>query len=305
MSAPLGPDDPLLGAGVAERLARLSLLAQRLPEARRRGQRRTRRIGHGTDAIDERAYEPGDDPRRIDWSAFARFERLLVRVVADEAPLRLGLLLDTSASMGFGTMDTPTKLTQACRVAAGLAAVAAGAEDRVALTCAGPGPSLRVAGGARGLGRLLGALAPLTASGPTRLAAAARGMRGLLGGRGLVVVLSDLWDPDGALAAADALRGAGHEVVLARVLSSFERRPDGIDGLTLEDAETGELVTLPPSGALERYLAAFAAHEAALAEGARALGALLLPIDAAEPFDAVVLRALERGVLSRRSAAGC
>ncbi|MCB9598135.1 MAG: DUF58 domain-containing protein [Sandaracinaceae bacterium] len=294
------PDAPLLGPDMAARLARLSLLARRLPEARRRGRRRTRRVGMGTDAIDKRGYVPGDDVRRIDWSAYARFERLLVRVVADDAPIKLGLLVDASGSMAYGA---PSKLTQACRVAAGLAAVAVGAEDRVALARAGHGALMRARGGQAGLTRLLGALDGLEAEGPTRLRETARAMRPILGGRGLCVVLSDLWDPDGALAAAEVLRDAGHDVVLARVLTPFERRPEDLDGLALEDHETGELLELPPGGVLEAYLAAFAEHERLLDEGAARLGAMLLTIATDEPFDAVILRALGAGVLSTRSVA--
>lgn len=256
-------------------------------------------MGSGTDAIDKRGYVPGDDVRRIDWSAYARFERLLVRVVADEEPTRLGLLVDTSGSMAFGA---PSKLTQASRLAAGLAAVAVGSEDRVALVATSPRPRVvsRSAGGRAGLQALLRALVQLAPEGPTDLVAAARAMRGALGGRGVCVVLSDLWDPSGTLAGARALRDLGHEVVLARVLSAFERDPAGLDGATLEDEETGELLELPPAGVRDAYRAAFDEHARALAEGADALGAPLIDVDAAEPFDAVVTRALERGLLSAR-----
>ena len=301
IDAPLSAGATLLGPEMAARLARLSLLARRLPEARRRGRRRTRRVGSGTDAIDKRGYVPGDDVRRIDWSAYARFERLLVRVVADDAPLRLGLLIDASGSMAFGA---PTKLTQAARVAAGLAAVAVGGEDRCALLAPGRGPAIRAPGGPMGLRRILVALEALAPEGPTALGDAARAMRAALGGRGLCVVLSDLWDPAGALHAAQLLRDAGHDVVLARVLTPFEvDPPDDLDGLTVEDAETGELLELAPSGVRGAYLDAYAAHLAELEAGAAELGATLLPVRTDEPFDDVILRALSSGILSRRSVA--
>jgi len=297
--AELGADADLLGPEMTARLSRLSLLARRLPTSRRRGRRRTRRLGAGTDAIDKRAYVAGDDVRRIDWSAFARFERLLVRIVADDAPLRLGLLIDTSGSMAFGS---PSKLRQAARVAAGLAAVAVGAEDTVALASLSAG-GLRVGAGSRGLRRVLGTLSQLRATGGTDLAKAARSMRSVIGGRGLCVVLSDLWDPAGPLEAARTLRLAGHDVVLARVLCPFERHPAGLDGFTLEDHETGGLLDLPPQGVLEAYAAAFSEYEAALVEGARELGVTWLPIGTEEAFDTVILRALTSGVLSARSVA--
>ncbi len=298
----LAHEESLLSPSTAARLSRLSLLARRLPEARRRGRRRTRRVGAGIDAIDKRGYAPGDDVRRIDWSAYARFERLLVRVVADEAPLRLGLLVDTSASMSYGA---PTKLRQALRVAAGFAAVAVGGEDRVALVCSAPSARAvaRVQGGALGLSRLLVALDALVAEGKTDLSAAARSMRGALGGRGLCVVLSDLWDPNGALDAARELRRHGHEVVLARILTEFERFSDGLDGLTLEDEESGEICELPPAGVRDAYAALFAEHERVLIEGATKLGASVLDIDPREDFDDVIARALHAGIVRAGSIA--
>lgn len=297
----LAPTDAsLLSPEITARLAKLDLLARRLPEARRRGRRRTRRVGAGTDAIDKRGYVPGDDVRRIDWSAFARFERLLVRVVADEAPLRLCLLVDTSASMGFGE---PTKLRQALRVGAALAAVAVGSEDRVAAVQSSPRPRTiaRARGGRGGLAKLLAGLDPLTASGETDLAASAPWVRSALCGRGLCAVLSDLWDPAGALAGARVLRAHGHDVVLVRVLTPFERdlsETDAeLDGLTLEDAESGQLLELPPSGVRAAYEEAFEAHEAELRAGAEEVGAPLLSVSTEDAFDDIVFRALASGLL--------
>ncbi|MFO0757126.1 MAG: DUF58 domain-containing protein [Byssovorax sp.] len=146
----LAPDASLLSPEMAARLGRLSLHARAMAEARRRGRRRTRRIGGGSELIDTRPYAVGDDPRRIAWAAYARLEKLLVRLVADEAPLRLALVIDASASMGFGA---PTKLRQAARIAAGLAAVALSGEDRIAaLGSSAAGVSaLRATGGRGGL----------------------------------------------------------------------------------------------------------------------------------------------------------
>ena len=100
---------------------------------------------------------------------------------------------------------------------------------------------------------------------------------------------------------AEVVRSLGHDAVLLRVLSPFERDPGPLDGLTLEDEETGELVDLPATGAREAYAAAFAAHTRELEEGASALGVALLSIDTDTPFDDVVLRALRAGVFSARS----
>jgi|HubBroStandDraft_6_1064221.scaffolds.fasta_scaffold90518_2 uncharacterized protein (DUF58 family) len=295
--APVSPDASLLSPEMAARLGRLTLLSRRLADARRRGRRRTRRAGSGVELIDTRPYVHGDDPRLVAWAAYARLERLLVRLVADEAPLRLALVVDASASMRFGS---PTKLRQAVRVAAGLAAVALTGEDRFAAfgACAGGLAVARASGGRGGMARLLAFLEELEAGGKTDLQGAAPAIAGAAGGRALCVILSDMLDPAGALAGAKAARARGHDVALVEVLDPQEIDPPAYVDVDLEDQETGEIVVLPPGGVREAYRAALEKHRAAVDEGAADLGAPVLRVTTAEPFDAVVAGALRAGLLS-------
>jgi uncharacterized protein (DUF58 family) len=294
--APVAADASLLSPEVAARLGRLSLLSRRIADARRRGLRQNRRSGGGTEMIDTRPYVAGDDPRRIAWAAYARLERLLVRLVADEAPLRLALVVDTSASMRFGV---PSKLRQATRVAAGLAAVALSGEDRFAAlgSAAGALTVARASGGRGGMARLCAFLEGLAPAGGTDLAGAAGAVTGAVGGRALCVIVSDLLDPAGALAGARAARARGHEVALVEVLDPFEREPPDLTDVDLEDEETGEIVALSPRGAREAYRAALALHRAAVDEGAAELCAPVLRVTTTDPFDDVVAGALRAGLL--------
>jgi len=295
--------ESLLAPEFLARLARLQLVSRRWAEARRRGRRRTRRGGAGVEAIDVRSYAAGDDLRRIDWNAYARFERLLVRVLAEESPLRLALVVDTSASMGFGA---PSKLQRAKEIAAGLAAVALTAEDRAAAVTASSTPRLatRSSGGRKGLMRLLAALDELRPAGVTNLASAAQTATAGLGGRGLCVVLSDLLDPAGTLAGARALRMRGHEVAIVEVLTPFELEPPDLSGYDLEDAETGELLELPAAGALAAYREALAEHREALDREAAELGAPLLRASTDDALEDVITAGLRAGLLGGASLSG-
>jgi uncharacterized protein (DUF58 family) len=111
------------------------------------------------------------------------------------------------------------------------------------------------------------------------------------------VIVSDLLDPAGALAGARAARARGHEVALIEVLDPFEIDPPDLADLDLEDEETGEIVALSPRGAREAYRAALARHRAAVDEGAAELGAPVLRVSTADPFDDVVAAALRAGLL--------
>jgi uncharacterized protein (DUF58 family) len=295
-SGDLAPDASLLSAEMAARLGRLTLMSRRLSDARRRGRRSNRRAGGGSEMIDTRPYVVGDDPRRIAWAAYARFEKLLVRLVADEAPLRLALVLDTSASMGFGS---PTKLRQAARIAAGLAAVALAGEDRFAAVCTSTGrvSALRASGGRAGMARLLPFLEDLAAGGTTDLASAVGTVSSAAGGHALAVVIGDLLDPAGALTGATALRARGHEVALVEVLDPFEIDPPDLADVDLEDAETGEIIALAPNGGTAAYRNALARHRAAVDAAAMDLGAPVLRVTTRDPFDTVVASALRAGFL--------
>ena len=292
----LTPETSLLSPEMGVRLNRLTLMARRLPEARRRGRRRSRQVGQGTERIDTREYVPGDDPRRIAWTIYGRLERLLTWLVAEEEPLRLTLVLDTSASMGFGR---PTKLVQAARVAAGLTAIALANDDRVAAlaTSGDPREALRSMSSRRALPRFLAMLDGLRARGETDLAAVAAAATACAGGRGLCVFISDFFDPGGALAGAQAMRDRGHEVALVEVLDPFELDPPELAGLVLEDEETGELVELPESGARAAYRDALEAHRAALDDGAAQMGAPVVRVTTTQPFDDVVAEALSSGLM--------
>lgn len=292
------PDDDasLLSPEIVGRLGRLAIMARKVASARRNGRRRTRRVGCGIETIDLRPYDVGDDTRRIAWHAYARLERLLVRLVADEAPLRLTLVVDQSASMQYGT---PSKVRQAARIAAGFAAVALGGEDRVALA-AGSGGAARAVppvSGRAGLPRLLSVLDRLAAVGTTDLPATVRAVLDAAPGRGVCVIISDLFEPQGVLVGAREARRRGHDVAIIEVLAPFEVEPPDLSGFDLEDEETGEIVELPEHGMRERFQAALAAHRSQIDEAARSIEAAVVRTTTDEPFETIVTRALGAGLL--------
>jgi uncharacterized protein (DUF58 family) len=289
-------DASLLSPEIVGRLGRLSVLARKIVSARSSGRRRTRRVGGGIETIDLRPYDVGDDTRRIAWHAYARLERLLVRLVADEAPLRLTLVVDQSGSMAYGR---PSKIRQAARIAAGFAAVALGGEDRVALAV-GSGGAARAqkpVSGKAGLARLLPMLDRLAAVGSTDVPATVRAVLDAAPGRGVCIIIGDLFEPQGALAGAREARRRGHDVAIVEVLAPFEIEPPDLSGFDLEDEETGEIIELPEHGMRERFQQSLAAHRFQIDEAARSIGAAVVRTTTDEPFEAIVMRALSAGLL--------
>src|SRR5690606_20515343 len=85
---------------------------------RQQAQRISVRKGASVEFKDFREYSPGDDPRTVDWSIYARVGELVVKLLRQEQELDLRVLLDCSGSMAFGD---PSKFDLARQLAAALA----------------------------------------------------------------------------------------------------------------------------------------------------------------------------------------
>src|SRR5438034_8353249 len=117
-----------LEAEVLQRLDSLALLTRRPMASGRPGRRRSPLAGSSMEFADYRRYTPGDDFRRIDWRAYARLERLFLRVFEAEENLTVTVLVDRSDSMSYGL---PKKASLAMELASALAYVALTCEDSV------------------------------------------------------------------------------------------------------------------------------------------------------------------------------
>jgi uncharacterized protein (DUF58 family) len=136
--------------------ARMAPLSTR---ASRYGQQSSRLYGRGMDYAESRVYQAGDDVRRLDWRLTARSGKLHTKLFQEDREGCLLILLDTHASMYFGTRQR-FKSVQAARVAALAAWYATRAGERVgALAFGGVDDLLRPQAGPRGALAVCGAMA--------------------------------------------------------------------------------------------------------------------------------------------------
>src|SRR5207247_11460325 len=91
-----------LDAGVLQRLDSLALLTRRPMATGRPGRRRSPLAGSSMEFADFRRYTPGDDFRRIDWRAYARLERLFLRVFEAVDNLKGTVMVDFYGSWSYG-----------------------------------------------------------------------------------------------------------------------------------------------------------------------------------------------------------
>ncbi|HSZ82048.1 MAG TPA: DUF58 domain-containing protein [Polyangia bacterium] len=283
------------------RLESLRVVTKRASLGQLRAERRSRRVGAGIEFADHRDYVAGDDLRTLDWNLYGRMERLLVRLFEEDEDLAIDVLVDASASMGLGA---PTKLDLALQIGAALAYVGLANLDRVAVTVVGEtlGEGLPPARGKSNVLPLLRFLDGVEARGRTALATAARELlaRRRRHRRGLVVLISDFYDPAGHREALDLLRYGRLEIVVIQVSAPEEAHPPLRGDVTVRDVETGEErdVTISP-----RALAAYERRHAALVRGldafCRERGVPSFAVTSDEAFDAVVLRVFRAGGLLR------
>jgi uncharacterized protein (DUF58 family) len=213
------------------------------------GSHRTAFRGFGTDFLDLREYEPGDDVRHIDWNVTARMDTPFVRQYAEDRELTAWLLLDRSPSMGFGPIDRPKELVL-CELATTFARLLTRGGNRVGAILFDneieetlPPRSTRnqVLALTRSLmrpARSNGAITDLTGLLETAQSAIRR--------RSLVVLISDFITAPGWERPLLQLTER-HEVVAIRLLDPREYELPDAGVIVVEDAETGEQLVVDSS----------------------------------------------------------
>lgn len=301
----MGPQQPvhskLLDAEFLKKLERLSVATKRPLPGTLQGEKRSPRRGSSVEFADFREYAPGDDVRYVDWKAYARLERLFLKIFVEEEDLAIHLLLDASQSMGFGNTSAKgataaplTKFDYARKVAAALGYVGLVRYDRV-----------HVAGFAQTLGRRVPVLRSRTAvptlfdylerlrpGGQTDFSHALRNYALRASGTGVCVVLSDFFDPNWEKG-VHALLARRFHVVLLQVLSPEEVTPNLAGDLRLVDSETGEAreISVTPD-LLSKYEEALAGFCGRLSEIAHKHGMDYLQVTTDAPIEDLLLKTL-------------
>ena len=218
------------------RLEALALQVRRAVSGQMGGERRSRRRGQSVEFADFRNYTPGDDFRLIDWNAYARLDRFMLRLFVAEEELPLSVFVDLSGSMDWGK---PNKADTARKLAGAIAYVALAALDRVRLTVFADGPT---SGGAPYRGRraaaeLFARLQSFPAGGVTSYEKLVWPI-----GRqrpGMSVLITDGLGEPGVDTALSALQRAQQEGAVLQLLAPQELTPDWSGDARLRDAETG------------------------------------------------------------------
>ena len=240
-----------------KKLEYLYIVSKKIFAGRIKAERRSTRRGVSVEFADYRNYTAGDDFRYIDWNAFARLDELLLKLYEEREDLHIYFLVDASRSMSYGE---PQKLIYAKRVAAALAYIGLSNLDRVSIT-AFTDTDLSRLPTERGKGKIftvLDFLDRIDGTGETNLQTAFHNFVHTTKRRGLVVLISDLFDPSGFTNGLNVLKFQKHDLFIIHIIDEREAEPTLLGDYHLVDVETDQLrpVTVNESH-IKRYKALF------------------------------------------------
>jgi len=275
--------DPAVLAGISG----LDLVAKTVVEGFVAGLHRSPDFGFSQEFAEYRAYTPGDDLRYVDWNVFARTERCYLKRYRGETNTQLTVLLDASASMGFGSHRV-NKLEYARYLAASLFYLSSRQRDAAGLIVFDDGVRNAIAPSTRQgqLSRLLHAIERAELGKRTDFAGPFLHLLDLMRRRGIVAVLSDFYEaPETVIRAMQPLAFRGSELILFHVLDPEEIEPSFRRPVLLVDVETNDSLEVSPDYARSEYRAKIGGHIEELRDSARRAGMDYFLLNTSRPLD--------------------
>ena len=247
-----------LDPAVIARLGTLELKARTIVEGFLSGLHRSPFRGFSVEFAEYRQYLPGDDLSSIDWKVYARSDRYYVKKFEEETNLNCYILLDVSASMGYGRREAPTKMEYGKMLAASLAYLMNRQRDAVALTAFDDAIVQMLPPSARPghLRSILVTLDRLHLGKRTDVSKPLHVLADAVKKRGMVVLISDLLDePERVVDGLRHFRFRGTDVVVFHVMDPDELTFPFERASKFRDMEVGDELMAVPSVVRSAYLA--------------------------------------------------
>lgn len=279
---------------VVARISGFELRARHVVEGIMSGVHRSRAHGFSVEFEEHRPYTQGDEFRHIDWKAYGKFDRYLIKQFETETNLAAHLIVDASASMNFG--DGPmTKWVYAATLAASLSHLLLNQSDSVGVVFSREIEDRVLSAKAvrRHLIALLASFEAERPEGGTGIAASLIRLAEGLKRRGMVAVFSDLLDDSDLVARAlRLLRLKGNDVIVFHVLDSAELKFP-FEGMTrVEDVETDRNITVDCEVVRKPYLGLLRKFLDSTRDHCRTGGIHYVLLSTEEPLDRALVRFL-------------
>ncbi len=244
---------------VLARLGNINLVARSVVEGFITGLHRSPHRGFSVEFSEHRPYAPGDELRHLDWVAFAKTDRYYVKQYEQETNLRATILLDCSGSMGYAsTPGALTKLEYGAYLTATLAYLMTRQQDAVGLVAFDSEVRLHMPPRASPahFNEMCKRLDGLEAGEVTRCAKPFHDLAELIKRRGLILIISDLYDDESeVIRALRHFRHKKHGLILFHVFDPAELEFPFRKLTQFVDLETDERYQVDPKTVRETYLA--------------------------------------------------
>ncbi len=234
---------------IVARLANMELVARLVVEGFITGLHKSPYHGFSVEFAEHRQYMPGDEIKHLDWKIFGRTNRYYIKQFEEETNLKAYIILDASRSMSFSSNGRMTKLKYASYITAALSQLMVQQRDAVGFTIYDEKVRLYMPPHATKsyLREILRQLELLSASNKTATASALHLIAERIKRRGLVIILSDLFDdPNEVMAALRHFRHKKNEVIVMHILDPLEMSFAFGRDAVFKDMETSEELATQP-----------------------------------------------------------
>jgi uncharacterized protein (DUF58 family) len=275
----------------------LELVTKATVEGLRQGLHRSPFHGYSAEFSQYRHYRPGDDLKYVDWKVFARTDRIYTRQFRETTNLSALFVVDVSRSMDFGAGKTKFDLARS--IAAVLGALVLDQGDAAGvLAVDARAHYVPPRSGHHHLRVFLSELAGLQPGGAVSISDALLRAAAIVKRRGLVIVISDLYDDEAAIGQLKRLSRMGHDVIVVHTLAREEMSLDVGGAAEFVDLESGGKLMVQPSSIRDSYVAAFRAWLSTVERELRREGIDYLRLSTDQPIEP----ALRRFLVGRGSA---
>lgn len=288
------PGSSLLAPETLQKVSKMELFARQVMDGYVQGMHKSPHVGFALDFAQHRQYVPGDDVKRIDWRVYAKADRYYIKQYEVTTNLRCNIVVDASGSMNYqGATDAISKFRYAQFVAAALSYIVLHQQDSAGLitfdnkirsfipTKSTPSQLMRI----------LRTLDTTRAENETGIAPILHEIAERIDRRGLVVIISDLFeDADKLMEAMHHLRHKRHEVILLQVMANDElefpfRKWSQFENLELPT----DKIRLDPALMRSIYLENLKRHQEALRVGLAKQHVSHLLLNTSQPFDEALM----------------
>ncbi len=286
-----------LQPGVIAKLANMELVARLVVEGFITGLHKSPYHGFSVEFAEHRQYMPGDEIKHVDWKIYGKTDRYYIKQFEEETNLKSYIILDASRSMSYGADGRLSKLEYASFITAALASLMVQQRDAVGLTVYDEKIRAYMPPHATKsyLKEILKHLEHLEGSNKTSTADSLHEIAERIKRRGLVIILSDLFDrPDAVISAFKHFRHKKNEVIIMQILDPLERSFAFGRDAVFKDMETAEELMTQPWHIQKAYQQSMQEFLARYKKECRENNIDYVLLDTSTPFDVALFEYLHK-----------